>query len=145
MKNRKGNYGRKYEDSVCSALEEAGQTFKRSGEVKIPYTDQPALYMPDIVIEKPGIPYMRIMKQDVSLPLDDINIYIEVKSWLDYEDQRKMKNVKRCNPLLDIRFIFKDAHKKLSTSNMTHAEWAEKYHFPWAQGEIPAEWYNDTK
>jgi hypothetical protein len=124
---RKGSYGRKFEDSVCAALEELTGAFKRSGAVKIPYTDQPALYLPDIIIERVS------------------NIYIEVKSWLDYEDQRKMKNVKRCNPDLDIRFIFRDPNKKLSTSNMTHAEWSEKYHFKWGTVDSLEEWLKEQE
>ena len=62
---------------------------------------------------------------------DGSKIYYEVKGYLRYEDQRKMRAVKFSNPDLRIIFIFPEnkRHAKVHTSNMTHPEWAEKYGF----------------
>ncbi len=52
----------------------------------------------------------------------------------------KMRAVKAQHPDLDIRFVFQDAHKQIRGQKTTHAQWAERHGFPWADGEIPKEW-----
>lgn len=120
---RRGGFGRKFEDKVCVALESLTEDFKRSGAVKLPYTMPPQLYSPDITIETPS----KVL-------------YIEVKSYLDSDDQRKMRAVKKCNPDLDIKFVFLNASKIVQGSKMTHAQWCAKYDFDWAENEVPKEW-----
>ena len=71
---------------------------------------------------------------------DGKKIYLEVKGWMRYEDQQKMRAVKHCNPDLDIRFFFpKD--NKVQSSKMLNSEWCEKYSFPYAIGKIPRSWF----
>jgi hypothetical protein len=69
-------------------------------------------------------------------------IYLEVKGRLTSEDRRKMLAVKRCNPDLDIRFVFQAPFNKIyKGSKTTYAKWAEKSGFPWCQyTKIPYDW-----
>lgn len=139
MNKRRGSYGRAFEDRVCDALHETMREmrdsqaleslihgFHRSGEVKIPYTLSEAFYLPDIVIKR----------------LSNPDLYIEVKSYFQpaVKDDVKMIAVKRCNPDLDIRFVFSDASKKMYGRKMTMSQWADKYGFPWAEGSVPRAW-----
>lgn len=67
-------------------------------------------------------------------------VYLEVKGYLRYEDQVKMRAVKETNPELDIRFFFsKDG--KVQSSKLTNSEWCKKYNFPYAIGKIPKKWF----
>lgn len=70
----------------------------------------------------------------------DSGIFVEAKGLLDRESKRKMLAVKRQHPELDIRFLFMMADKKIPGSKQTHAQWAERNGFQWAEGEIPKEW-----
>jgi hypothetical protein len=71
---------------------------------------------------------------------DGQRIFIEVKGYLRFEDQQKMKAVKESNPLLDIRFYF-PVDNKVHGSKMKNSEWCKKYNFPCAIGTIPKNWY----
>ena len=71
---------------------------------------------------------------------DNRTIYLEVKGFLRYEDQRKMKMVKLSNPELDIRFYF-PSDNKVHRSKMTNAQWCKKHDFPYCIGSIPKEWF----
>lgn len=63
-------------------------------------------------------------------------LYIEAKGYLRIEHKRKMIAVKKCNPFLDIRFVFQRYNKK-------DIKWAEKYGFPWSINHIPQEWLDE--
>lgn len=73
----------------------------------------------------------------------DNGIIVEAKGLLDYDDRRKMLAVKKQHPELDIRFVFMDANKCPPRMKSTHAQWAEKHGFPWADKEIPDEWIKE--
>lgn len=80
-------------------------------------------------------------KPDFILPN---GIIVEAKGYFDTRAQVKMKNVKRTNPELDIRFVFMNSRNKLNkSSKMTYADWCEKYQFPFADGMIPLEWWQE--
>lgn len=68
-------------------------------------------------------------------------LYIEVKGYLRYEDQTKMRAVKLCNPDLDIR-VFAPYDSRVQNSKMTISEWCTKHNFPCAIGKIPKKWFN---
>jgi hypothetical protein len=77
-------------------------------------------------------------KPDFILPN---GIHLEVKGWLDDADRRKMVAVKKAHPHLDIRFVFQGPFKIVPRTKMTHAQWAEKYEFPWCHYQnIPLSW-----
>jgi Phage endonuclease I len=67
-------------------------------------------------------------------------VIVEAKGKLDRESKRKMVAVKKAYPHLDIRFLFMEAGKKVPGTKQTHAQWADRNGFPWAEGEIPKEW-----
>lgn len=72
-------------------------------------------------------------------------IFVEVKGVLRKEDRRKMVAVKRCNPDADIRFVFALASKAIVGGKISHAKWAERNGFPWAEGHVPEEWIDEGK
>ena len=80
-------------------------------------------------------------KPDFDVPTEAGKIvYLEVKGWMRYEDQQKMRAVKFSNPDLDIRFYFpKD--QKVQNSKMTNSQWCQKYGFPYAIGRLPRGWF----
>src|SRR5262245_39724988 len=77
---------------------------------------------------------------DFTIKTDSRTIYLEVKGFLRWEDQQKMKAVKVSNPDLDIRFFF-PRDQKVHKSKMLNSEWCEKYGFPYAIGKIPRGWF----
>ena len=98
-------------------------------ELKVDYSYEPE-WLP-YVIEHRYIPDFKIG-----------DIYLETKGYLKAADRRKMLAVKRCNPDLDIRFVFQAPTNKISKrSKTTYAMWAERHGFPWcAYYAIPTSW-----
>lgn len=90
-------------------------------------------------------------------------IYVEAKGYLKPENRKIMKMVRKDNPDLDIRFLFMDGHKALTSKkkrqcgvnglpfkSKTYGMWAEENGFKWAScdhpqtiGRILKEWYNE--
>ena len=67
--------------------------------------------------------------------------FIEYKGVLDGRTRKKMKLVKKQNPLLDIRFIFQNASNKINkASKTTYGKWADQHGFLWADNELPKDW-----
>lgn len=105
----------KFEQALFNQLKKAKVKFGYEPE-KIPYTID-AVYHPDFVL--------------------DGRIYIESKGWFRPEDKRKLSNVKRCHPTLDLRIVFQSA----TESNI---RWAERRDIPWAEKTIPKEWITEA-
>lgn len=119
-RKRKGEFASPLERSVWAKLDH--KTTKYEPEV-INYTIKHE-YTPDFVVTRK----------------DGSKIYLEVKGWLRYEDQRKMRAVKEDNPDLDIRFYFpKD--QKVHLSKMLNSEWCKKHGFPCYIGKISKRWF----
>ena|SRR5689334_8393590 len=73
-----------------------------------------------------------------------LHIFIEGKGKFSATDRKKMLLVKAQHRLCDIRFVFYRAKAKIRKgSKTTHAMWAEKHGFPWADKSIPKEWINE--
>ena len=79
------------------------------------------------------------------------DIYIELKGFFRQDAQRKMKAVKLQHPDKDIRFVFQrasspvhGAKKRKDGTKMTCAEWADRYGFQWAEGNVPKEWIDES-
>lgn len=70
-------------------------------------------------------------------------IVVEAKGVLDRDSKRKMLAVRRQYPDLDIRFLFMEANKKVPGTKQTHAQWADRNGYPWAEGTIPEDWTNE--
>lgn len=117
---RKGKYKSLLEASIAKTLPKNA----RYETERINYV-LPKKYIPDFVVTTK----------------DGRTIYLEVKGYLRYEDQAKMKAVKHVNPNLDIRFVFA-AEGKVQGSQMTNVEWCRKYNFPYCVGKPPKEWFH---
>jgi len=72
-------------------------------------------------------------------------VLIESKGYFSSRDRRKMLQVARDNPELDIRFVFQRANNRLTKSpnSMTYAQWAERHGFKWSEHSIPEDWYDE--
>lgn len=113
-------YGKRFEKSILDSLTSLNVEYKFEG-IKLSYTIA-AQYKPDVVL--------------------DNGVIIEIKTYLPYEEQRKLRAVKESHPDLDLRLLFEKPDKKLPNSKLTHGEWATKYNFIWAGPNVPEEWYN---
>lgn len=71
-------------------------------------------------------------------------IIVEAKGYFDSRSRAKMVAVKKNNPDLDIRMLFMNSKTKVRKgSKLTYADWCEKYKYPYADGMIPLEWFNE--
>lgn len=75
----------------------------------------------------------------------DHGFIVEVKGLLDRDSKTKMLAVKRQYPDADIRFVFMRADKRIPGTKQTHAQWAERNGFKWAEGIAPEEWFNEQQ
>jgi hypothetical protein len=73
-------------------------------------------------------------------------IVIETKGRFQTADRQKHILVKGQHPHLDIRFVFSNANARIAPkSGTTHAMWAEKNGFKWANKVIPEEWLKEPR
>ena len=106
---RKGKYKSPLEAKIAKLL---GRKARYETE-KLSYV-LPKNYIPDFVIPNK----------------DGTKTYIEVKGYLRYEDQVKMRAVRVAHPEKDIWMWF-PRNQKVHKSNLTNSEWCEKYGYPW--------------
>ena len=68
--------------------------------------------------------------------------YLEAKGYWSPEDRRKILNVKKSNPEIDLRMVFQSPYNTISKkSKTTYAQWCERHDIPWrSYQEIPIEW-----
>ena len=67
---------------------------------------------------------------------------LECKGYWDAADRRKIKQVKKDNPDLDLRMVFQSPYNTISRkSKTTYAQWCEKHDIPWTHfHDIPLDW-----
>ena len=108
------------EEQVAKLLEGLGVTYEYESE-KVPYTIQHN-YTPDFVLPN--------------------YVYLETKGYWSAEDRRKILNVKKSNPEVDLRMVFQAPFNKINKkSKTTYAKWCEKHDIPWtAYHNIPLDW-----
>ena len=82
-----------------------------------------ASYLPDFAIRRAGKPVT----------------YIECKGYLRQEDKRKLTNVKRQYPDLDLRIVFQ------KEPYIANQKWCKKHGIPWAIAHIPERWFLDVQ
>lgn len=117
------------ETKVAQQLRDAGVPVLFEVE-KVTYTvpERPAKYTPDF----------KIMRRDGS------HFYVETKGFFRPEDMKKHLHIKKCNPDVEIRFLFQSAKKSIRKgSPTTYSSWAEKHGFLWCQSRIPEDWLNE--
>jgi hypothetical protein len=117
-----------------STLRRYKKKHKRSGKYKSPLEQKIAKLLGrkaryeteklEYYLPKKYIPDFVIPNKDGTLT------YIEVKGYLRYEDQVKMRAVRLQHPEKDIWMWFpKD--QRVHRSNLTNSEWCDKYGYKW--------------
>lgn len=99
----------------------------------------------DIKYEPFVVPYTieRTYKPDFVLKFKDGHeMWIEAKGYLRYEDAEKLLAVKHYYPTKDIRIVFQKDNKIRKNSNYRYSDWAKKYGFQFAIGDVPIDWLN---
>ena len=110
----------KLEENIANLLEGLGVSYQYESE-KLSYTIEHN-YTPDFVLPN--------------------YTYLEAKGYWSPEDRRKILNVKKSNPEIDLRMIFQAPYNTISKkSKTTYAKWCEKHDIPWTSyHDIPIEW-----
>ena len=110
----------KLEENIANLLEGLGVSYQYESE-KLSYTIEHN-YTPDFVLPN--------------------YTYLEAKGYWSAEDRRKILNVKKSNPEIDLRMIFQAPYNTISKkSKTTYAKWCEKHDIPWTSyHDIPIEW-----
>ena len=110
----------KLEENIANLLEGLGVSFQYESE-KLGYTIEHH-YTPDFVLPN--------------------YVYLETKGYWSAEDRRKILNVKKSNPEVDLRMVFQAPFNKINKkSKTTYAKWCEKHDIPWtAYHNIPLDW-----
>ena len=110
----------KLEENIASLLEGLGVSYQYESE-KLSYTIEHN-YTPDFVLPN--------------------YTYLEAKGYWSPEDRRKILNVKKSNPEIDLRMIFQAPYNTISKkSKTTYAKWCERHDIPWTSyHDIPIEW-----
>jgi Phage endonuclease I len=80
----------------------------------------------------------RVYTPDFWLP--EYKFYIEVKGRLTSSDRKKMRDVKRCNPKLDIRMLFV-SNKITPSKPERYSDWSDKYGFPYSLRSVDVNWF----
>jgi predicted nuclease of restriction endonuclease-like RecB superfamily len=110
----------KLEENIASLLEGLGVSYEYESE-KLGYTIEHS-YTPDFVLPN--------------------YTYLEAKGYWSPEDRRKILNVKKSNPQIDLRMIFQAPYNTISKkSKTTYAKWCERHDIPWTSyHNIPLDW-----
>ena len=110
----------KLEENIAALLDGLGVSYEYESE-KLGYTIEHT-YTPDFVLPN--------------------YTYIEAKGYWSPADRRKILNVKKANPEVDLRMVFQSPYNKINKkSKTTYAMWCEKHDIPWSSyHNIPLEW-----
>ena len=110
----------KLEEKVADLLSKLKVVYEYESK-KIPYVIQHN-YTPDFILSN--------------------NTYLECKGYWEPADRRKIKQVKKDNPDIDLRMVFQSPYNTISRkSKTTYAQWCEKHDIPWASYQnIPLDW-----
>ena len=91
--------------------------------------------------ETTKVPYVisHIYSPDFILPN---GVILECKGYWDAADRRKIKEVKKQHPDLDLRMVFQAPYNTISKkSKTTYAKYCEKLGIPWTSfANIPLKW-----
>ncbi len=115
----------KFEKAVYEHAKEHQRTVEYEPAKPLVYYTTTARYIPDFALPNGTL--------------------IECKGYFSARDRRKMLQVARDNPCLDIRFVFQRVNNRLTKSpnSMTYGQWCDKHGFQWSEHSIPEEWYNE--
>ena len=119
-KKKTSKYRSGLEERVADLLSGLGVSYEYESE-KISYVIQHH-YTPDFVLPNHTV--------------------LECKGYWDPADRRKIKQVKKDNPDLDLRMVFQSPYNTISKkSKTTYAKWCERHNIPWTHfHDIPLDW-----
>ena len=119
-KKKTSKFRSKLEENIAALLDGLGVFYGYESE-KLDYTIE-LTYTPDFVLPN--------------------YTYIEAKGYWSAADRRKILNVKKANPEVDLRMVFQSPYNKINKkSKTTYAMWCEKHDIPWSSyHNIPLEW-----
>ena len=119
-KKKTSKYRSGLEEQVAKLLSGLGISYEYESE-KLGYTIEHH-YTPDFVLPN--------------------YVYLETKGYWSAEDRRKILNVKKSNPEVDLRMVFQSPYNTISKkSKTTYAKWCEKHDIPWTSfHDIPLDW-----
>ena len=119
-KKKTSKFRSKLEENIANLLDGLGVSYEYESE-KLGYTIEHT-YTPDFVLPN--------------------YTYIEAKGYWSPADRRKILNVKKANPEVDLRMVFQSPYNTISKkSKTTYAKWCEKHDIPWTSYQnIPIEW-----
>ena len=121
LKNKQPpKYRSNLEKNIADLLEGLGVSFLYESE-KLSYTIEHN-YTPDFVLPN--------------------YTYLEAKGYWSPSDRRKILNVLKANPEIDLRMVFQSPYNKINKkSKTTYAMWCERHDIPWSSyHNIPLEW-----
>ena len=120
MTTKTSKYRSGLEEKVADLLEGLGVSYEYESK-KVSYVIQHH-YTPDFVLPN--------------------YTYLECKGYWSPADRRKIKQVKKDNPDIDLRMVFQSPYNKISKkSKTTYAQWCEKHDIPWTHyHDIPLDW-----
>lgn len=95
--------------------------------------------------ESEQLPYVLSRTYNPDFTMVEHGFFIEAKGLLDRDSKAKMLAVKHQHPEVDIRFVFMRADKRIPGTKQTHAQWADRNGFLWAEGTAPEEWFNERQ
>jgi hypothetical protein len=69
-------------------------------------------------------------------------VIVEAKGYMDADERRKLRELKRAHPDRDIRLLFQRASNRISRAvrSLTYGQWATRAGYLWAEGRIPDTW-----
>ena len=119
-KKKTSKFRSKLEENIANLLDGLGVSFQYESE-KLGYTIEHS-YTPDFVLPN--------------------YTYLEAKGYWSPADRRKILNVKKANPEIDLRMVFQSPYNKINKkSKTTYAQWCEKHDIPWSSYQnIPIDW-----
>jgi len=125
--------GRKHNSRLYrSGLEEEAAAFLKTRQKTVEYEK--------LKIEWEDLKY-RTYTPDFEL---DNGIIIETKGIFSAADRRKHLEIQKQHPILDIRFVFSNAHARLyKGAKSRYSDWCEQKGFLWAHRVIPEEWLEE--
>ena len=108
------------EEKVAGLLLDLGVTYEYES-TKVPYVIKHT-YTPDFCLPN--------------------GVWLETKGYWDAKDRKKVLEVVKQNPLIDLRMVFQAPYNTISKkSKTTYASWCERNGIKWASyATIPIEW-----
>ena len=119
-KKKTSKYRSGLEERVADLLSGLGISYEYESE-KISYVIQHH-YTPDFILPNHTV--------------------LECKGYWDAKERRKIKQVKKDNPDMDLRMVFQSPYNTISKkSKTTYAQWCERHGIPWTHyHDIPLDW-----